>query len=134
MELYHLDNGSTHYLQMYHNGSVGGYYVGNWVNSSSRERKENINPLSAEDAQKTLEGLNPVTYNYKANNEEAHVGFIAEDVPDLVATKNRKGLSPMDMVAVLTKVIQEQSKDMREQSEKIERLEKELAILKNKLR
>ena len=36
------------------------------------------------------------------------MGFIAEDVPDLVATKDRKGLSPMDIVAVLTKVLQEQ--------------------------
>jgi hypothetical protein len=35
------------------------------------------------------------------------VGFIAEDVPELVATKDRKGLSPMDIVAVLTKVVQD---------------------------
>ena len=38
---------------------------------------------------------------------EKRVGFIAEEVPDLVATKDRKGLSPMDIVAVLTKVVQE---------------------------
>ena len=36
------------------------------------------------------------------------VGFIAEDVPDLVATKDRKSLSPMDLTAVLTKVVQGQ--------------------------
>jgi hypothetical protein len=28
-------------------------------------------------------------------------------VPELVATKDRKGLSPMDIVAVMTKVVQE---------------------------
>jgi hypothetical protein len=31
---------------------------------------------------------------------------IAEDVPDLVATKDRKGVSAVDIVAVLTKVVQ----------------------------
>lgn len=39
------------------------------------------------------------------------MGFIAEDVPDLVATPNRKSLSPMDIVAVLTKVVQEQQNE-----------------------
>jgi len=38
-------------------------------------------------------GLNPVTFKYKASEEERHVGFIAEDVPELVATKDRKGMS-----------------------------------------
>ncbi len=52
-------------------------------------------------------GLNPIKYNYKTDKDERHVGFIAEDVPDLVAVKDRKGLSPMDIVAVLTKVVQE---------------------------
>ena len=39
---------------------------------------------------------------------ESHIGFIAEDVPDLVATSDRQGLSSMDIVAVLTRVIQAQ--------------------------
>jgi hypothetical protein len=36
------------------------------------------------------------------------VGFIAEDVPALVATNGRDSLSTIDIVAVLTKVVQEQ--------------------------
>jgi hypothetical protein len=48
-----------------------------------------------------------VTFNYKASANEKHVGFIAEEVPELVATKDRKGLNPMDIVAVLTKVVKE---------------------------
>ena len=39
---------------------------------------------------------------------DRHVGFIAEDVPELVATPDRKSLAPMDIVAVLTKVLQDQ--------------------------
>ena len=53
-----------------------------------------------------------------------HVGFIAEDVPNLVATKDREGLSPMDIVAVLTKVVQEQQKTMEEMRKDIAELKK----------
>jgi len=44
--------------------------------------------------------------------QNSSVGFATQtwDVPDLVATSDRKGLSPMDIVAVLTKVVQEQQR------------------------
>jgi hypothetical protein len=71
--------------------------------------------LKVEEAMKTLQGLQSVTFSYKVSPEENHVGFVAEDVPDLVATKDRKGLSPMDIVAVLTKVVQEQHRTINEQ-------------------
>lgn len=92
--------------------------AGVWTNASSRALKENITDLSAEEATKTLNSLEPVTYNYLITPEEQYVGFIAEDVPSLVATNDRKGLSPMDVVAVLTKVLQQQQK----QIEKLEKL------------
>lgn len=47
-------------------------------------------------------------FKYKGTRDERHVGFIAEDVPELVATENRRGLSPMDIVAVLTRVVKAQ--------------------------
>jgi hypothetical protein len=96
---------------------AGGAYTNgtNWYNASSREYKDNIKGLKVEDAFETLQGLNPVTFSYKASPEENHVGFIAEDVPDLISTKDRKGLSPMDIVAVLTKVVQEQQRVIQDQ-------------------
>jgi hypothetical protein len=57
------------------------------------------------------------------DSQDKHVGFIAEDVPDLVATPDRKALSPMDIVALLTKVVQEQQKTIAELTEKVSRLE-----------
>ncbi len=98
---------------------------GEWTNASSIELKENIQTLTTDEAMDTLKGLNPVKYNYKVDKEEKHVGFISEKVPDLVATKDRKGMSPMDVVAVLTKVVQEQQKTISE-------LKKEIAELKKK--
>ena len=83
---------------------------GVWTNASSRSAKENIRNLSAEEAMTALDDLEPVQFNYKAEPEEEHLGFIAEDVPDLVAEKDRKRLSPMDVVALLTKVVQEQQR------------------------
>jgi len=97
------------------NMSDGGSYTGTWNDASSREYKENIETLSAEEALEAFEGLNPVKYNYKKQKQEARLGFIAEDVPDLVAMKDRKNLSTMDLMAVLTKVTQEQQKLLQEQ-------------------
>jgi len=65
-----------------------------------------------------------VRFRYKNNKEEEYLGFIAEDVPDLVASKDRKGMSPMDVVAVLTKVAQEQQKTISELQRRIAELEK----------
>ena len=95
-----------------------------WINASSREYKKDIHNLSAGKAIETLSDLKPVTFKYKAVPDQTHVGFIAEDVPDLVAMKDRKGLSAMDIVAVLTKVVQEQQKE-------IEQLKSDMAKMKS---
>jgi hypothetical protein len=61
-------------------------------------------------------------------------------VPELVAKKDRKGLSPMDIVAILTKVLQEQQKLVleqqkinQEQREAISNLTMELKELKREI-
>ena len=48
--------------------------------------------------------------------------------------KDRKGLSPMDIVAVLTKVVQEQQKTMQVQQRTISTLREEMNELKGKVR
>ncbi len=103
---------------------ASGAYVssgGTWTNASSREYKKDIAPLETDTAMDTLKNLQPVTFKYKRDNEP-HVGFIAEDVPDLVATKDRKGLSSMDIVAVLTKVVQEQQAQIDALKTEVEQL------------
>jgi len=62
------------------------------VDASSREYKEGIGALNSEDA-------------FKTDRAEKHVGFVAEEASELVATKDRKGLRSMDIVAVVTKVV-----------------------------
>jgi hypothetical protein len=93
---------------------------GVWTNASSIALKENISTLNSDEAATTLQALNPVKYNYKAEKDENHVGFIAEEVPELVAMKDRKSLSPMDIVAVLTKVTQDQQKTIENLTQKMQ--------------
>jgi hypothetical protein len=116
----------THKLQI-----AGGAYCdgGAWVSGSSRETKENIKELSLDEARDALEGLKPVKFNYRFNKEEDYMGFIAEDVPQIVATKDRKGIADMDVVAVLTKVVKEQQKSINEQRETIAELKEKISKL-----
>lgn len=93
---------------------------GVWTNSSSREKKENITALSTEQAVAALAGLEPVQFNYRNERDEDYVGFIAEDVPDLVANRDRQTLSTMDVVAVLTKVVQAQQRKLEELEERLD--------------
>lgn len=97
---------------------------GAWVSVSTREAKQDVAGLSAVEALETLTGLDPVKYAYKADPNDRHVGFIAEEVPDLVATPDRQGLSALDIVAVLTKVVQEQQKTIAGLTARLEELEK----------
>lgn len=97
--------------------TVSGAYLtttGVWTDFSSREAKQDIENISFEEAQDALEQLNPVTFAYKKEPNESHAGFIAEDVPEMVATYDRKGLAAMDITAVLTRVVQEQQKKINE--------------------
>jgi hypothetical protein len=109
--------------------TVGGV----WTNASSRELKDDIEALSSEDANAALEALSPVRYVYKNSRDEEYVGFIAEDVPELVATNDHKSLSPMDIVAVLTTVAKEQKETIAEQQAKMAEKDAQIAALQDDL-
>lgn len=100
--------------------------LGNLEVGSSREYKERIQALQAKEAMEALRDLRPVRFHYKAEPKEESLGFISEEVPDLVATNSRKSLNTMDVVAVLARVAQEQQKVIEELSCRIVDLEKEL--------
>ncbi|HVR38401.1 MAG TPA: tail fiber domain-containing protein [Thermoanaerobaculia bacterium] len=99
---------------------------GVWTNGSSRTFKENIHELTADEAKAAVAALKPVTYEYKNDpQKEPYVGFIAEDVPELVAQQyDHRYLSPMDIVATLTKVVQDQQQTIDKLNERLDQLEK----------
>ncbi|HKR64408.1 MAG TPA: tail fiber domain-containing protein [Thermoanaerobaculia bacterium] len=108
-----------------HHSSGARLDAGVWVDASSRKVKQDIHELERDAAFDALHALQPVTFAYKSNPTDTHVGFIAEDVPELVATPDRTGLAPMDVVAVLTKIVQEQQKTIDEMRVRLEHLEQQ---------
>lgn len=101
---------------------------------SSREIKDNIMRISSKQAMKAFEQLEPVSFVYKDDSsKEERLGFIAEDVPDMVATQDRKHLNTMDLTAVLTKVVQEQQMMLENAMGVIEELKKEIKEIKGKI-
>lgn len=95
---------------------------GNLEIASSREIKHAIKNLGLNEALSALLSLQPVSYRYNHLPEQKTLGFIAEDMPDLVATEKRKSLKPMDIIAVLTKVVQAQQEQIQTLGEKVEQL------------
>ena len=83
--------------------------------------------MKSRNTNKALAGLSPVRYVYKNSGDEEYMGFIAEDVPELVAMNDHKSLSPMDIVAVLTTVTKEQQAVVAEQKAEIVALRDALA-------
>jgi hypothetical protein len=124
-------------LFMYPNGDIRGgqdvyanrnVYANGILLTSSRELKENIAVLSGKEAVEVLKNLNPVKFNFKADSDKnRHIGFIAEDVPELVASSDRKTLNPMDIVAVLTQALKEQQNTISALVEKVKLLEAKTA-------
>lgn len=101
--------------------------TGSITPGSSREFKRNVVPLTEDEAVEAFSQLDPVTFNYKADKSgDLQVGFIAEDVPELVATPDRKGVGPMDLVAVLTKVVQQQQHRIKTLEENLKALQQQI--------
>jgi Chaperone of endosialidase len=120
----------THPIQL----SGGAYSDGRaWYAASSREYKQNIQALSKANALRVFKALQPVTFRYRAAPAETHVGFIAEDMPAMLAAKDRKGLSALDIVAVLTKVAQAQGQMIDEQKKTLENMARTIAELQTEV-
>lgn len=100
--------------------------------ASSINYKENISYLSLNQAYETLKNLDPVVFSYQKTPEDRQLGFIAEDVPELVASKNRDALSSVDILAVLSTIIKDQDTIIDRQQKEIEDIQKKIEVLKQR--
>jgi hypothetical protein len=99
-------------------------YFGQFGPFSSRALKENIVDVSVGEALEALDGLQPVKFNFKSDKQKIlQIGFIAEDVPGAIATPDRQGVVTSHIVAILTKVVQEQQTLMTQLASSVKRLE-----------
>lgn len=121
----------TRPLVVYRNNSVAkvtiaanGNVIGtSFVNTSSRELKDKITDLPSEKALAALSQLNPVEFVYKDDaSGDPRIGFIAEDVPELIAEPDRKSVPVMDVIALITRVVKDQQQTINDQKKSIDEL------------
>ena len=99
------------------------------IQTSSRKVKENIQPMTDEDAEKILE-LQAVSFDYKNKARGTNKrGFIAEDVaevlPNLVTPETKESPASLDyieMIPYLQAVIKKQEERIKALEEKINKL------------
>ena len=67
-------------------------------------------------------------FRFISEDTEEYVGFIAEEVPDLVASQDRTSLSAMDIAAVLTEVVKQQQGVIQDLEARVADLERSAKI------
>ncbi len=114
--------------------SADDFTTGTFRQLSSRSLKDQINPLSSQISNQLLQNLNPVTYVYRADTQQQlHFGFIAEDVPDSLAAPDRDAIHPLDIIAVLTKAVQDQRLVIASLHKTVQSQQKMIAAMNDRL-
>lgn len=105
-----------------------------FTNSSSRTLKDNIVDLDSRQATDALRQLTPVQFVYKDDpTADRRVGFIAEDVPEIIAEPDRQSVPLMDVVALVTRVVKDQDRLNEQQQKTIEQQQKTIDELLKRL-
>ena len=91
---------------------VGDLHVdGPVLEASSAALKDDVEPLVTDAAVTALSVLEPVSFRYVDDpSRTRRLGFIAEDVPEIIAQPTRDRIRTMDVVALLTAVVREQQR------------------------
>jgi len=87
------------------NGS-GQLVATGFYQTSSRELKTNISPF-VRSALDIIRDVTVVSFNYKTDIINKHIGFIAEDTPEELSTRNKNVMDSNNTIGVLLKAVQE---------------------------
>ena len=105
-----------------------------FVQLSSIAIKDEVTDLSGQEVAEALAQLRPVKFKYKVSNDDGfQAGFLAEEVPELLATDNQQGVKLMDVIAVLTKAVQENRKVIKQLSKMVTDQNKQITQLQQAL-
>lgn len=108
---------------------AGGAYCDgtNWVNASSREYKKDIEALTPKEYEEILQklaGTTVVRFRFKTQeDDELHIGVIAEDAPEEIVDAQRNGIPTGDAIGFLLAAL-------KAQQEEIELLRKDIQALR----
>jgi trimeric autotransporter adhesin len=131
------DNNVTATTGRYLETSTGGFLSsgGSWVNASSRAAKENFRAVEAEEVLRKVAGLEVQSWNYRSDEPSVrHVGPVAQDfyrafglggTEEAISTVDLGGVN---MLAI--QALESRTTELREKTDRIERLEAELVELR----
>ncbi|BAY24883.1 hypothetical protein NIES2100_46810 [Calothrix sp. NIES-2100] len=106
---------------------------GDLFQDSSIELKDQITDLSQQEVAEILKNLNPVKYIYKDDTEQKlHLGFIAEQVPDILASADKTAIQPFNILAVLAKAVKDQQAMITTLSLVVKEQQRQIAALTQK--
>ena len=94
------------------NGS-GQLVATGFFQASSRTLKTNISPFTRS-ALDIIRDVTVVSFNYKTDVINKHIGFIAEDTPEELSTRNKNVMDSNNTIGVLLKAIQELESKVKE--------------------
>jgi endosialidase-like protein len=105
-----------------------------WNEPSSRDVKKNVEELSRDDLAElvtVLDGVDVVKFQYKNESDDAapRVGMIAEEMPDVLASKDGKSLSLGRHVGFLMGVVKAMHEQNKQLSQEVSELKSQMEIL-----
>lgn len=123
----------THLLQVGNGGAVCNGTT--WIDGSSRDYKKEIKDLSKEDLESLmtiLDEVNLVSYLYKQDNEATpkRIGMIAEEMPDILSSEDRKGMELGRHVGFLMGVVKALHIQNEEMESELEQLREEIRAIR----
>ncbi|WP_413167480.1 DUF6519 domain-containing protein [Capilliphycus salinus ALCB114379] len=109
--------------------------VNKLTQNSSNTLKEDIQDLSSQEVAAILRSLNPVKFIYKEDETQTiNAGFIADNTPDLLTANDKQAIKVVDIVAVLTKAVQDNRKTLADLVKIVKKQQAEIATLKQKIK
>lgn len=87
---------------------------------SSQTIKENIVDFDSQEAAELLQALRPVKFTYRTDkNKHIQAGFLAEEVPPLVASVDHRAIRLMEIIAILTQNVKKHEQTITALSQKV---------------
>ncbi len=99
--------------------------------NSSITLKDEVTNLSSQEAAEMLKALTPVKFIFTEDDSKTpHVGFIAEDTPELLTANDKQVIKVVDIVAVINKVVQDNQKILNSLVKIVKNQQAEITALK----
>ncbi len=95
--------------------------------------------ISAMQAADALDAFNPKLFRYSETEggtsrvEKSKIGFDPAELPDLVTSPDKKSYRPMDIVALLTRVVKQQRSDLEKQEMELNEQRDQLAAMEKRI-